>query len=375
MRAARAEVDLGAIAHNTRLLADLAAPAALCAVVKADGYGHGAIAVSEASLAAGATWLGVALVEEGAVLRKSGIEAPILLLSQPRPADLAAAVRFDLRVTLYTADGLEATAAAARRTKRVARVHLKVDTGMHRVGAPPEDIVALATLIEAEPSLELEAVWTHCAVADEPGHPFTHQQLDRFDEVVRALDEAGLRPPLLHVANSAATIDHPRARLSLARAGIAIYGIAPSPELEGRVDLRPALSLRSEVSFVKRVPAGASISYGLRHTFDVETLVATVPIGYADGVPRGLTGSGVDVLIGGRRRPIVGTVTMDQIMADCGPVGSGPDDVVVGDEVVLIGEQGEERVTAGDWAQHLGTIAYEIVCGIGPRVPRHYRRP
>ncbi len=374
MRAARADVDLGAIAHNTGLLADLAAPAELCAVVKADGYGHGAIAVSQAALASGATWLGVALVEEGAVLRKAGIEAPILLLSQPRPTDLAAAVRFDLRVTLYNEDGVEAAAAAARRTKRVAQVHLKVDTGMRRVGAKPEDVVALATLIDAEPALELEALWTHFAVADEPGHPFTDTQFGAFQEVVAGLREIGLQPPLLHVANSAATIDHPRSRLSLARAGIALYGIAPSAALEGRVDLRPAMSLRSEVSFVKTVPAGDAISYGLRHEFDRDSVVATVPIGYADGVPRALGGSGIAVLIGGRRCPIVGSVTMDQILVDCGPAPADDRlDIAIGDEVVLIGEQGDERIDAGDWAGTLGTIPYEIICGIGPRVPRFYR--
>ncbi len=374
MRAARADVDLGAIAHNVRLLADLAAPAELCAVVKADGYGHGAIAVSRAALASGATWLGVALVEEGAVLRKAEIDAPILLLSQPRSTDLAAAVRFDLRVTVYDEAGIEATAAAASKIERVAQVHLKVDTGMRRVGAKPEDVAALATLIEAEPALELEAIWTHFAVADEPGHPFTDAQFDAFQDAVAGLRRIGLHPPLLHVANSAATIDHPRSRLSLARAGIALYGIAPSAALEGRVDLRPALSLRSEVSFVKTVPVGDAISYGLRHEFDRDSVVATVPIGYADGVPRALGGSGASVLIGGRRCPIVGTVTMDQILVDCGPAPESgePIDVAIGDEVMLIGEQGDERITAGDWAELLGTIAYEIICGIGPRVPRFY---
>lgn len=382
MRAARADVDLGAIAHNTRVLAELAAPAALCAVVKADGYGHGAIAVSQAALASGASWLGVALLEEGAVLRKAGIEAPILLLSQPRSTDLAAAVHFDLRVTLYSKDGVEAVAAAARRNKRVARVHLKVDTGMHRVGAQPEDIVDLATRIDAEPSLELEALWTHFAVADEPGHPFTDTQFEVFQSLVTELRERGLEPPLLHVANSAGTIDQPRCRLSLARAGIALYGIAPSPALEGRVDLRPAMTLRSEVSWVKTVAAGESVSYGLRHEFSEETVVATVPIGYADGVPRGLSGSGATVLIGGRRRPIVGTVTMDQILVDCGSapvtgatVDAAIGDVAIGDDVVLIGEQGDERIDAGEWADILGTIPYEVVCGIGPRVPRFYREP
>ncbi len=369
MRAARAEVDLGAVAHNVATLVEMAAPAALCAVVKADGYGHGAIAVGEAALAAGASWLGVALVEEGAVLRKAGISAPILLLSQARAGDLEAALRWDLRVSAYTPEGVEAAGNAAGRLGKVAKVHLKVDTGMNRVGCRPSEALDLARAVDEHPHLELEAVWTHCAAADEPGS-FTDEQLDLFDATVAALEAAGLRPPMLHAANSAATIDHPRARMDLARVGIAIYGLTPSPSLAGRAPLRPAMTLRAEVSMVKRVPAGESVSYGRRHVTDRETTVATVPIGYADGVPRRLAAAGGQVLVGGQRRPIVGVVTMDQLMVDV-----GDDEVSVGDEVVLIGEQGDERVTADEWAELLGTINYEVVCAIGPRVPRTYLRP
>ncbi len=369
MRAARAEIDLAAIDHNVRALTALAAPAELCAVVKADGYAHGAIAVSQVALRAGATWLAVALVEEAAVLRKAGIDAPILLLSQPRPADMAAAVRYDLRVGVYTDEGIEAMAAAARAQRRTARVHLKVDTGMNRVGARPGDALRLAKSIAGHPELDLEAVFTHCAVADEPDNDFTDVQLDRFDAVVAELDAAGLRPPMLHAANSAATLDHPRARYDLVRAGIAVYGIAPAAALAERLDLRPALALKAEVSMVKRVAAGEGVSYGLRHRFAHDTVVATVPIGYADGVPRRLGLAGAEVLVGGRRRPMVGVVTMDQLMVDCGD----DDSVGVGDEVVLLGAQGGERIGAEEWADHLGTIAYEVVCGIGPRVPRVYR--
>ncbi|MCD9625508.1 alanine racemase [Rhabdothermincola salaria] len=368
MRATRADVDLGAIAHNVGVLKGLVAPAAVCAVVKADGYGHGAIAVSRAALAAGADWLAVALVEEGVVLRRSEIDAPVLLLSQPRLDDIAAAVRFDLRVCVYTPEAVEAVAEAAKRERRLARVHLKVDTGMNRVGVAPQDALALARRIAGHGSLELEGVFTHLAVADEPGHPFTDTQLDRFDAVVAELDADGLRPTLLHAANSATAIEHPRGRYDLVRAGISVYGIPPAPVLADRVDLRPAMTLRSEVSMVKRVGAGEGISYGLRHVFDRETTVATVPVGYADGVSRRLSALGTDVLVGGRRCPIVGTITMDQLMVDC-----GDDDVAVGDEVVLIGRQGDECVTAEEWAERLDTIAYEVVCGIGPRVPRRYR--
>lgn len=368
MRATRADVDLGAIAHNVRAIREAVAPAKVCAVVKADGYGHGAIAVSRAALQAGAEWLAVALVEEGVVLRRSEIDAPVLLLSEPRIDDIAAAVRFDLRISVYTPEAVEAVAVAAKRERRVARVHMKVDTGMNRVGVRPEQALALAQQIASHGSIELEGAFTHCAVADEPDNPFTDVQLDRFDAVVEALDAAGLRPAILHAANSATAIDHPRGRYDMVRAGIAVYGIAPAPALQGRLHLRPAMSLRTQVSMVKRVSAGERISYGLRHVFDRDTTVATVPVGYADGVSRRLGPAGGEVLVGGRRRPIVGTVTMDQLMVDC-----GDDDVDAGDEVVLIGHQGMERVTADEWAERLETIPYEVICGIGPRVPRRYR--
>ena len=369
MRAARAEVDLGAIAHNVGEVRTLVAPSLVCAVVKADGYGHGAIAVSEAALEAGADWLAVALIEEAAVLRKAGITAPILLLSQPRLADLAAAVRYDLRVCVISPVAVELLANAAREQGRTVQVHMKVDTGMNRIGVAPTDALALAREIVKRPELVLEGVFTHCAVADEPENPFTAEQLDRYETVLQQLGDAGIFPSIRHSANSATAIAHARGRYDLVRVGIAVYGIAPAPGLAGTPDLRPALSLRAEVSMVKRVRAGEGVSYGLRHRFDTDATVATVPIGYADGVPRRLGLVGGEVLIGGKRRPIVGVVTMDQLMVDC-----GDDHVEVGDEVVLIGTQGRETITAEEVAGRLDTIAYEIVCGIGPRVPRFYPR-
>lgn len=367
MRAARVDVDLAAIAHNVGVVRDLVAPALLCAVVKADGYGHGSIAVSEAALDAGADWLSVALVEEAAVLRKAGISAPILLLSPPRMADLPAAVRYDLRVTVTSMAMVAPLADTAREQGRVVAVHMKVDTGMNRIGVDPRDASALARAIVARPELRLEGVFTHCAVADEPEHPFTAEQLARLDVVLDELAAAGIVPDLCHAGNSATAIAHPHGRRDLVRVGIAVYGIAPSPVLTDALELRPALSLRAEVSQVKRVGAGEGISYGLRHRFADDTTVATVPIGYADGVPRRLGLVGGEVLIGGRRRPIVGVVTMDQLMVDC-----GDDDVAVGDEVVLIGTQGDEHISAADVAHRLDTIPYEVVCGLGPRVPRFY---
>ena len=369
MRAARAEVDLGAVAHNAAVLRRSIAPSLLCAVVKADGYGHGAIAVSEALLGAGVEWLAVALIEEAAVLRKAGITAPILLLSQPRVADIPAVVRYDMRVCVTSSATAEHLAAAAREQGKVVKVHLKVDTGMNRIGVAPEDAPALARDIAGRPELDLEGIFTHCAVADEPSNPFTDVQLARFDATVAELAEAGIVPAIRHAGNSAIGIAHPQGRYDLVRMGIAVYGIAPAPGLANELDLRPALSLKAEVSMAKRVAAGEGVSYGLRHRFDAPTTVATVPIGYADGVPRRLGLQGGEVLIGGKRRSIVGVVTMDQLMVDCG------DDVIeVGDEVVLIGTQGDETITAEEWAINLDTIAYEVVCGIGPRVPRFYKQ-
>jgi alanine racemase len=247
-------------------------------------------------------------------------------------------------------------------------VHLKIDTGMRRVGAAADEAMVLAAAIHESAAVSLAGLCTHLAVADVPTDPHNAVQIEAFDDVVTALAVAGHRAPLVHAANSAAALALPNARFDMVRAGIAIYGISPGSALDGRAEaLRPALSLRARVAHVKKVRAGDRISYGLRHRFDADTTVATIPIGYADGVPRRLFTTGGEVLIGGRRRPIVGVVTMDQLMVDC-----GADVVAVGDGVVLIGPQGGESITATDWAEQLGTIGYEVVCGISARVDRRY---
>ncbi|HEX6425391.1 MAG TPA: alanine racemase [Acidimicrobiales bacterium] len=370
MARAWAEIDLGAVAHNVRALRTVASPARLCAVVKANGYGHGAAAVGRAALEAGADWLAVAQVEEAVVLRDAGIEAPLLLLSEPRLDEVADAVATGARLTVYSSACIAAIAKSVRAARAPAvPVHLKVETGMNRVGAAPGDAVALAKAIADLAEVRLEGVCTHCPVADEPDNPFTAHQLQRFDAVLAELVAAGIEPGIVHVANSAATLCHPAARRDLVRCGISVYGIPPAPALAGMVDLRPALTLASEVSFVKRVADGEAISYGHRHRFDRDTVVATVPIGYADGVFRSLPLAGQEVLVGGRRLPMVGVVTMDQLMVDCGPGGG----VGVGDRVVLLGRQEDEEITPDEWAARLGTISYEVVCAIGARVARHYR--
>ncbi len=363
------EIDLGAVRANVAALAALASPARLLAVVKADGYGHGAVPVAEAALEAGAAWLGVALVEEGAALRRAGIDAPILVLSEPSPAAADAVVANRLTPVVYTRVGIDALrkAVVAAGNHDPLAVHLKVDTGMHRAGCAVEDASALAQVIDASPELALEGICTHLAVADEPALAYTDEQLDRFDAVLAELEASGTRPPIVHAANSAGLLAHPRSHYDLVRVGIALYGVAPAAELADRADLRPVLALRAQVSHVKDLPAGAGVSYGLRYELPRAARVATIPVGYADGVPRNLGLGGGAVLIGGRRCPIAGSVTMDQLMADVGDL-----DVAVGDDVVLLGAQGDEVITASEWADHVGTIAYEIVTGIGPRVPRRY---
>jgi alanine racemase len=355
------EVDLDAIRHNVRLLKP--EQAELLAVVKADGYGHGAAEVARAALSAGATRLGVALVEEGLALRESGIEAPILVLTELPAGSEKDALAGGLTPSVYTQDGVAAVAEASGALGRPAAVHLKVDTGMHRVGVwPPSATGAVArTVLDA--GLELDALWTHFAAAEEDDAS-TREQLRLLLEVRDALASDGIRPRLLHAANSAATIRFPETHLDLVRPGAAMYGLDPGGGVGPAFGLKPALTLRSAVAMVKRVDAGERLSYGWRYTLARPATVATVPIGYADGYPRGLS-SKADVLIRGKRRRVAGTVTMDQIVVDC-----GGDEISVGDEVVLLGAQGTERITAEELAAHVGSIGYEIVAAIGERVPR-----
>lgn len=355
-----AEVDLEAVRHNVRALKP--STAELMAVVKADGYGHGDIPVARAALEAGATWLGVALVEEGLRLRGAGIDAPILLLSEAPPGSEGDAASAGLTPTCYTDEGLRAVAAA----RPSSGVHVKVDTGMHRVGLVPERAVSFCAAVR-EVGLELDGVWTHLARSEELDDPTTDEQLKRFEEVLGALEAAGHRPRYRHAANSGAAVARPESHFDLVRVGIAMYGILPGAELTDAVDLRPAMRLRSRVSMVKRLPAGEAVSYGHRYRLERESTIATVPIGYADGYRRALSNVG-RVLIGGRRRSVAGVVTMDQLMVDC-----GDDPVRPGDEVVLLGRQGDEEVRAEEVAGWAGTIGYEVVTSVSARVPRVYR--
>jgi alanine racemase len=377
LRPTWAEIDLAAVRHNARLLRRLSHPAELCAVVKADAYGHGAVPVARAALEGGATWLAVALVEEGVALRDAGIEAPVLILSEP-PADaMVTVVALGLTPTLYTRHGVSAADRAADAAGTVFAVHVKMDTGMHRVGADPSDVIALVGAITASSSLHFAALWTHFSVADETddeSRAFTLGQLALLAETRATLAAAGMDPPLVHVANSAGAIAFPESRADMVRCGIALYGVVPTPALDpvladdpavqGTELLRPVMALKSTVAHVRWFEAGERPSYGRRRPLEKGAFVATVPIGYADGVPRRYFTGGGSVVIGGRCRPLAGTVTMDQIVVDCGS------NVSLGDEVVLIGRQGRRSVTVADWADVLGTIGNEVLTEIGSRVPR-----
>jgi alanine racemase len=356
MRPTYAEIDLGAIRHNVRAFRELLDPSELCVVVKADAYGHGDAPVAEAAMEAGASWLAVALLEEGIRLREAEIETPIIVLSEPDPRDAIEVAKWGLTPTVYSHPFVEALA----ETGAAFDLHVKVDTGMHRVGVAPSRLDDLITAIRRYPNLEVAALWTHFPVADEdPG--FTRRQIELFEETV-----SGYGVPLLHLANTAGAVLFPAARRSLGRVGLGIYGLHPCDDTRPLVDLRPAMRIVSHVSHVQRLEAGARPSYGRIRPLSRDSTVATVPIGYADGYPRRLSQEG-RALIGGVAYPLAGTVTMDQIVVDVGDA-----DVGVGDEVVLLGRQGDVEVTADDWARMLGTISYEIVCEIGPRVPRRY---
>jgi alanine racemase len=358
VRPTYAEIDLGAVARNIVQLKQLISPSELCAVVKADGYGHGDAPVAAVALEAGATWLAVALVEEGIRLREAGIDAPILLLSETGVDSVSDIVKWQLTPTVYSIGFVDALAG----TGASLQVHVKVDTGMHRVGAVPRVVHDLVSAVNRSANLDLAALWTHFPVADQDPE-FTYRQIEDFDGTV-----AGLDVPMLHMANTAGAVLFPEARRDMCRIGLGLYGLHPCPETRDQVSLSPAMRLVTHVSHVQYLEAGARPSYGRIKELRTESIVVTAPVGYADGLARSLSEYGC-ALIGGHRFPFAGTVTMDQIVVNVGDA-----DIGVGDEVVLLGTQGDEEVTADEWAEELNTISYEIVCSISPRIPRRYVR-
>jgi alanine racemase len=367
LRPAWIEVDLDAIAANVRTLTAEVAPARLLAVVKADAYGHGAVPVARAAVEAGAAWLGVALVEEALELRAAGIPAPLLVLSEPHPAAADACVANGVAVTICTRAGVRAFGAAGRRAGRPLATHLKVDTGMHRQGCAPAELPDLVAAAVAEPGLAVEGLWSHFAVADEAAQTATTDaQLARFRGALAAATAAGLEPRWRHLANSAGATVRDDARFDLVRTGIELYGLAPSAEQADQVRARltPALALRAAVSALRTVEAGERVSYGHRWEAPRRTRVATLPVGYADGLRRGLSGR-IRVRLGGRDLAQIGTVTMDQVMVDVGEM-----DVEVGQVATLLGDPARGEPGVAEWAAALDTIEYEITCGLSPRLPR-----
>jgi alanine racemase len=361
------EIDTDAIADNLReVRKTLPSHTSVMAVVKADAYGHGAVPVAATAIRAGAEFLGVALVEEGVALRRAGITRPILYMETLFPWQASELVQADLTATVATQGCADLLEEAAARLRRRVAVHIKVDTGMGRLGLPPAEIPALVDRVARLPHLEIEGIFTHLACA-ECDDCMTDRQLDQFARLLDKLEAMGHHIPVVHVANSAAVMHVPAAAFNMVRVGALLYGISPSgtSPLEG--GFRPALSFHTRVSFVKTVDVGTTVSYGATYKCGRRESIVTLPVGYADGYSRALSSRG-QVLIDGRRRPIVGRVCMDQMM-----VAIDEDEhVEVGDEVVLIGRQGDEVITAEEIASLTGTISYEVVCGISKRVPRVY---
>ena len=375
-----AEIDLDALANNYRRVREAADPKArVCCVVKADGYGHGALRISAELQSLGADWFAVSNLEEALQLRRGGIERPILVLGFTPPEEAAALSEGNISQCVYSTDYAEKLSLCAGAAGVKVKIHAKIDTGMSRLGFYFQDIfrdeAAIDEVIRAcsLPGLIPEGVFSHFAVSDEgkEGDAFTMRQFGCFKEMSEALVRAGVggdKPPLRHCANSAAVFDYPLSHLDMVRAGVVLYGLYPSGQLRARPDLRPVLSLRSVVSHVKTLLPGATVSYGRKFTAEHEMRVATVPVGYADGYPRALGPGGAAVLIRGQRCPVIGRICMDQLMADV----SGVEGAAMGDRVTLIGRDGGEEITAGEVAGWEGTINYEVVCALSKRVPRVY---
>jgi len=363
---AEAVVDLDAIRANVATL-KAGTAAELMAVVKADGYGHGLLESSRAALTGGATWLGTATIDEALVLRRAGIDVRALAwLWTPGEADtVRAAVDADIDLSVSSLWQLAIVAAAARASGRVARVHLKIDTGLSRNGAYVDDWPPLVSAAAAERAVHVVGIWSHFAYADEPGHPTIGKQLDAFRAALEVAESLGVQPEVRHIANSAATLTLPEAHFDLVRPGIAIYGLTPVPQ-QGEFGLVPAMTLTSRLASVKRVRAGEGVSYGHVYTTTRDTTLALVPLGYADGIPRHATNVG-PVSINGHRFTVSGRVCMDQFVVDVGDL-----DVTEDAEAILFGAD-PDGPRAIDWAEAIGTIHYEIVTRIGPRVPRTYR--
>ncbi|WP_060205880.1 alanine racemase [Sporosarcina koreensis] len=364
-RPTKARIDLHAIQENVRNLKQyLPRHTSIIAVVKADGYGHGEVEVAQAAIVAGARMVSVATPEEALHLRDGGIAADILVMG-PSPVKFAEkAAELGIRVTVSDAEWLRQADGIVKESNHPLNVHVKIDSGMGRIGLRDEDALQeIVDVIEGTPNIRLEGAFTHFACADEEDPSKTEEQFNRFIDLV---DKFPQKPPLVHASNSAATLLYPEYALDAVRFGISLYGIAPSPFVATNLPfgLKTAFTLETELAYVKKLEKGNAISYGGTYETEQDEWIGTLPVGYADGLKRGLRGQ--EVLIGGERMPIVGTICMDQCMVKL------PRDIAVGEKVILIGRQGDEEITMEEWADRLGTIPYEIAVTIGKRVPRIY---
>jgi len=367
LRPTRVEIDLSAIDFNLQQIKKKVAPAKIMAVVKANAYGHGVLPVAKTALNSGAAYLAVALLEEGIELRESGVTAPILVFGGEIEEQLTEIFRYDLDITIISKKFAKLLSAEAVLRKQSIKIHVKVDTGMGRVGIPWQDAVEIVRDISRLPKLEIVGIYTHFATSDERDKTFAEIQLSRFQQVLDGLQKSGIQIPIKHAANSGAIIDLPGTYFDMVRPGIMMYGYYPSNETTESVPLKPAMTFKSKVSYIKEVPAGTSISYGRKYNTAFATRIATIPVGYADGYNRLLTNRG-KVLINGNIYPVVGRVCMDQILAD---IGQQPE-ISVGDDVVLFGSQGRQEFSVIEICQILNTIPYEVCCWVSKRVPRIY---
>jgi len=361
------EIDLAALTHNVKQLKNLLSPQTeLMAVVKADAYGHGTVAVSQTVLSAGASWLGVATIPEGIELREAGIEAPILLLGATHTAQQVKAIaQWQLQPTICTAKQALIFSEVLVSLNQSLPVHAKLDTGMSRLGAPWQEATEFVQLVKGLPNLKLASIYSHLATADSPDTAVMKEQHQRFERAIAQIKTSGINPIRLHLANSAAALADPDLHYDLVRVGLATYGLYPAPHLQNVVDLKPAMQVKAKVTQVKTIEAGTGVSYGYQFIAQRQTKIAVVGVGYADGIPRNLSNK-MQVLVKGKLVPQVGAVTMDQLMLDVTDIP----DLEVGEVVTLLGKDGENQITADDWAATLGTISWEIVCGFKHRLPR-----
>ena len=358
------EIDLNALAHNVRQIKSILSPqAALMAVVKADGYGHGAVIVAQTALQHGATWLAVATLAEGIELRQAGINAPILLLGAINStAEINMIAQWQLQATICNP---QQALIFSDTLNRSLPVHLKLDTGMSRLGTNWQNALEFVSLVCQLPNLEIAGIYSHFATADDPDKTIMNLQHQRFQEAIAQIKAQGIIPPRLHMANSAATLQDPALHYDLVRVGLAIYGLYPASHLKNPVDLKPVLQVKARVTQVKKIPQGTGISYGYQYICDRDMMIAVVGIGYADGVARNLSNR-LQAIIRGQLVSQIGAITMDQLILDV----SHLDNLQPGEIVTLLGQEGGHIITADDWANILDTISWEILCGFKHRLPR-----